>query len=514
MLDLVALLERFASSIDRDTFVVDVLDTVVDACGAARGLIVRIGPDGARHVVQARGEGRALDEREREEVSRTILARAYATPEVVTWTPLEEAQISESIMELDIVAAMAVSLRVPDRDLPPLGVLYLDYRDPLRMPTEQDARQLGAISSLLSASLAQSTALAHAEDEARGVRARTGGARIELADLLRFPALEEVSVDARAAVDSRAPVLIEGESGTGKTALAEALAHARSGPVVRAVFAGSDDAHDVALSLFGRLEGTVAGAPGRKGLVEHAEGGTLVLDEVSHLPARAQELLLDFTEEHTFRPLGDDAPAPQRADVRIVATSSTDLQTAVDEGRFRKDLFFRLNGIALRLPPLAERREDIPSLAATLLRRIDPERPPQLAPALRNVLTSELVPWPGNIRELESVLRRCWDRARLDGDGTLLGLHHLRARDLHLDALPDLDARPDRDGVPAEDDRRLDVQWAEHVEAREQLELQERALLQQALLTHDGSVSATARTLGMSRTSLASRLNTLGIKKR
>ena len=266
--------------------------------------------------------------------------------------------------------------------------------------------------------------------------------------------------------------------------------------------------------LFGRAEGAQPGAPARRGLVSHANGGTLILDEVLHLPPRAQELLLDLAQFGTYRPLGFDGAEPLRAQLRLVATTNGDLDAAVVEGTFREDLWFRLAGTTISLPPLRERREDIPALSTVLLRGLDPERPPNLSVAVRKVLLSEQARWRGNIRQLESTLGRAWDRSRVRDDGHHISLADLRPGDLGLTSLPNPEATTATNGTPADDELRFETRWADLIDAREQLESREAELLEEALLSHDGSVSKTARALGLSRTSLASRLNTLGIRKR
>jgi NtrC-family two-component system response regulator AlgB len=210
------------------------------------------------------------------------------------------------------------------------------------------------------------------------------------------------------AASSEATVLLLGENGTGKGVLARWL-HARSpradGPFVT-VSCPTLTEELLAGELFGHVKGAFTGAlRDREGRLEAAHGGTLFLDEISEISPGLQAKLLRFLEEKQFERLGENRT--RRADVRVLAATNRDLQEEVRAGRFREDLFFRLNVMQILLPPLRERREDIPLLArrfldffARQLRRIAPE----LSPAALQALLA--YSWPGNIRELRNVLER------------------------------------------------------------------------------------------------------------
>jgi NtrC-family two-component system response regulator AlgB len=210
------------------------------------------------------------------------------------------------------------------------------------------------------------------------------------------------------AASSGATVLLLGENGTGKGVLARWL-HARSpradGPFVT-VSCPTLTEELLAGELFGHVKGAFTGAlRDREGRLEAAHGGTLFLDEISEISPGLQAKLLRFLEEKQFERLGENRT--RRADVRVLAATNRDLQEEVRAGRFREDLFFRLNVMQILLPPLRERREDIPLLArrfldffARQLRRIAPE----LSPAALQALLA--YSWPGNIRELRNVLER------------------------------------------------------------------------------------------------------------
>ncbi|MCU0691523.1 MAG: sigma 54-interacting transcriptional regulator [Polyangiaceae bacterium] len=206
---------------------------------------------------------------------------------------------------------------------------------------------------------------------------------------------------------SDAPVLVHGESGTGKELIAEAL-HALSsranGPIVKVNCAALVDT--LLLSeLFGHEKGSFTGASSRRrGRFELADGGTLLLDEIGDISARTQVALLRVLQDHCFERVGGSTPL--RADVRIVCATNRDLDAMVAAGCFREDLYYRLSGVTLRVPPLRERATDIPRIASHLLQQVARERceaPKQLAPDALDLLQRHS--WPGNVRELDNVLR-------------------------------------------------------------------------------------------------------------
>lgn len=242
--------------------------------------------------------------------------------------------------------------------------------------------------------------------------------------LTQDPSLAETLALARRAADSRATILIQAESGTGKELLGK-LIHAasprRKGPFV-AINCAAIPENLLESELFGYEKGAFTGATSAKsGRFELAEGGTLVLDEIGELPLGLQGKLLRALQERQIDRLGGNRPIS--VDVRVIALTNRDLASEVKEGRFREDLYYRLNVIPLRLPPLRERLGDISLLAAHFAERYARENDrdtPKLSPSFMAALTRH--PWPGNIRELENALQRC---VVLNGGSTLT------ERDLH-----------------------------------------------------------------------------------
>ena len=235
-----------------------------------------------------------------------------------------------------------------------------------------------------------------------------------------FKLIQRVSV-------SRSPVLILGESGTGKELVARSIHEsgpARDKPFIP-VDCGALAPTLIESELFGYVRGAFTGAVrSREGLLQSAHGGTLFLDEVAEIPVELQARLLRTIQEKEFRPVGGNKSVPFSA--RVISATNCDLEAAIQQGRFRKELYFRLNVVSITLPPLRERKVDIPLLAEQFLHKLslaqgkDVESVPwTLAPeALDRLLAYD---WPGNVRELEN----CMERAVTLGSGPVIQVSDL-----------------------------------------------------------------------------------------
>jgi len=263
---------------------------------------------------------------------------------------------------------------------------------------------LGALSALVERALEKSLLRREAASLRERLDERYHFDRI-LGD---HPSMQRLQKTIGQVARSRATILIHGESGTGKELIAAAIHHSsprRERPFVRLNCAALAETL-LESELFGHERGAFTGAVGRReGRFKQADGGTLFLDEVSEIPLPLQVKLLRFLQEKEFERVGGNDTL--RVDVRIVAATNRELQDLVREGRFREDLYYRLNVVQLDVPPLRDRRSDIPLLAGHFLRRFNEENERAVAgftdDALRRLMT---YPWPGNVRELENAIER------------------------------------------------------------------------------------------------------------
>jgi DNA-binding NtrC family response regulator len=290
----------------------------------------------------------------------------------------------------------------------------------------------------------------------------------------------------------RSTILIQGESGTGKELVAKAIhaASTRADATFVAINCGNIPPELLESELFGHVRGAFTGATAsKKGLFEVADGGTLFLDEVASISMEMQAKLLRVIQEREFRRLGGLENI--RVDVRIIAATNSDLQTAVANGTFRDDLYYRLNVIVIKLPPLRERSEDIPLLADHFIKKYCDENGRSLCaldPAAIRVLLD--YSWPGNVRELENAI----ERAVVLCPGNVI-TSDLLPRNLAT-ARPQEDAALSPDGLPL----------------KERVGNYEKALILAALDKTDWNQKKAAELLSVNPTTLSEKLKRLKIK--
>ncbi len=294
---------------------------------------------------------------------------------------------------------------------------------------------------------------------------------------------------------TQAPIFISGDSGTGKELVAR-LIHAKSPRADKpfiAVNCGAIPAELMESEFFGHRKGSFSGAVADKiGLFQAADGGTLFLDEVADLPLSLQVKLLRAIQEKSVRPVGDQREIP--VDVRILSATHKNLKKMVDENQFRQDLFYRINVIELPVPPLKDRREDIPQLADHILARlaaINDLEPLKLTPEALAAL--QRYAFPGNVRELENILERA--AALCDGNAIDIGDLNLPAH--QAEPIPDSSATP----APPSGDFSLE-NYLDEIERRTILNVLEQTRWNR---------TAAAKQLGLTFRSLRYRLKKLGI---
>lgn len=349
------------------------------------------------------------------------------------------------------------------------------------IPEAVSATQQGVFSFLTKP--VDRDALYSAIDQALAHRAPASDDAWRESIVTRSPVMLRLLEQARMVAQSDVSVLINGQSGTGKEILAQAIhaASPRAGKAFIAINCGALPEQLLESELFGHAKGAFTGAVSqREGLFQAAEGGTLFLDEIGDMPLEAQTSLLRVLQEAEVMRIG--AQRPVKVNVRIIAATNCDLQRAIETGAFRRDLFYRLNVISLRIPALRERTGDVPQLVewfsekmCTRLKKASMQFTPAAMAAL------EQYPWPGNVRELENIVERAInlsDKLLIDaGD------------------LPEEIATEER--PKSGDSQRLDSH--------------ERAHIVTMLASLNGNLRKTAQKMGVSRAGLYNKLKKHGI---
>jgi len=321
----------------------------------------------------------------------------------------------------------------------------------------------------------------------------------------RSPKMQAVLELIEQVAPARSTVLVQGESGTGKELVARAIhfssPRAESGQFVT-VNSGNIPTELLESELFGHMRGAFTGAvAAKKGLFEVADGGTIFLDEIGNIGLETQSKLLRVIQEREFLPLGDTVP--KKVDVRIIAATNVDLREAVSEGKFREDLFYRLNVISIDIPPLRERREDILPIARHFVRKYAEESgkttSDELNPDVLALLES--YHWPGNVRELENAI----ERAVIISKSGSIEREYLREEILN----PNMFSTVRGDGPKFS--AQLDFSHG-GIQFYEEVQRFEIELIKQALEQTGGHQSRAAKLLGLNTTTLNSKIKSYNIK--
>ena len=427
--------------------------------------------------------------------SRAVLRRVLGDrAAVLTANAQEELSSSESILGGQILSMIAVPLWRGD-DI--IGLIQADNRASAGMFEEPDlevALLLGAQAALAidNAGLVQRLKLA--EDRLRGenVYLRKRDEKMRFDNIIgESQAMRNVIGQLEKVIDTRATVCIEGETGTGKELIASAIHYQsqRRDKMFVAQNCAALPENLLESELFGHKRGAFTSADSdKKGLFEIADGGTLFLDEMGEMPMSLQAKLLRVLQEGTIRAVG--ATSEKHVDVRIICATNRDLAAEVEKGRFRQDLYYRLMVFPIRLPPLRERQEDIPALAAHFLRRYAEEYRLELPGFTQEALDAlASYPWPGNIRELENEIQRIV----------------IQAESAHWIEITDLSPRLRKvEGT-------LSRIAPKKGTLKEMMEQVERWMITEALRDHGGNKTKTAGTLGITREGLHKKLAKFGL---
>jgi transcriptional regulator with GAF, ATPase, and Fis domain len=432
-------------------------------------------------------------------VTRSVFRKVVIerTAVIAADAPLEVGH-SESLMGAHIRSVIGVPLWKGDEIL---GVLQMDNRESTGVFTTADLDVCAVLAHHASLAVANARLVQRlrAADErlkkenaflkTREESRRVGKGQQEI--IGHSPAMRALLEQLAKVVDTRVSVLIEGETGVGKELIAAAV-HYRSRRraqlfVTQNCAAMPDNLLES--ELFGHLKGSFTGAhEDKKGLFEIADGGTLFLDEATEMPLSLQSKLLRALQEGEIRPIG--ANHEKKVDVRIVAATNRNLEKEVAEGRFREDLYYRLNVFPIRVPPLRERREDIPVLAEHFLKRYATELGKPAAGFSQQAMELlQAYDFPGNVRELQNEVQRLV--IQLEGDGFVTP-ELLSQRIRQVEGMVER-IKPTKGTL------------------KETMDQIERWLLVEALREHDNNKTATAKTLGITREGLHKKLRAFGL---
>jgi Nif-specific regulatory protein len=426
--------------------------------------------------------------------SRAVLRRVLADRAAVLTANAQEALSSESILGGQILSILAIPLWRGD-DI--IGLIQADNRASAGMFSETDLEVgllLAAQASLAIDNATLVQRLRVAEERARGenVYLRRKEQKFKFDNIIGdSAAMKAVFAQLERVIETRATVCIQGETGTGKELIASAIHHRsqRHDKMFVAQNCAALPENLLESELFGYKRGAFTSADSdKKGLFEIADGGTLFLDEMGEMPLSLQSKLLRVLQEGTIRPIG--ATTEKQVDVRIICATNRDLSAEVEKARFRQDLYYRLMVFPITLPPLRERRDDVPALAAHFLKRYAQEYRVDLPGFTQDALDAlSAYGWPGNIRELENEIQRIV----------------IQAEPGHWLEITDLSQRLRKiEGTVT----RIAPQKGTLKEMMDQVE---RWLLTEALRDHGGNKTKTAITLGITREGLHKKLAKFGV---
>jgi sigma-54 specific flagellar transcriptional regulator A len=384
--------------------------------------------------------------------------------------------------------APIITLRAEEAEWLKQAGLSADNAWPLETPVKQ-----GALTELLRrASL-------------RSLRAEAGPTEVSIGPTGSSAPMQQVRLLIERVAPRDTTVLILGESGTGKEVAARAVhehSARRDGPFV-ALNCGAIPADLLESELFGHEKGAFTGAANqRRGRFELAHHGTLFLDEIGDMPMPMQVKLLRVLQERRFERVGGNETL--EADVRIVAATHRNLEDAIAQGRFREDLFYRLNVFPIELPPLRERREDLPEIVSELCARLERGGRGRVRLGFDALRALQAYAWPGNVRELDNLIERL---AVLHPDATV------HARDLPKrylgDQLPESFTTPE--DIAPEPAPPVSELPDDGLDLREHIARIETDLIRAALERSNGVVARAAELLGLRRTTLVEKLRKYGI---
>ncbi len=398
--------QKITSILDLDELLAHLLDLSIENVRAERGMVfLRDEATGEMRLACARN----MDKESLEEVtsfSRSVIKKVAEGHTILQVDVGNDPALSayKSLVIHEIKSILCVPMRTRGRTI---GVIYLDTRRAAQMFTDKERTFVESFASQAAIAIENARLFGdiHAENARlkREVAGRSGFENL----IGTSPATQKLTEVITGVASSECNVFILGESGTGKELVARAIHFAgpREKKKFVAIDCGALPETLLEAELFGFVRGAFTGADRDKaGLIEEAHGGTLFLDEISNTSVALQARLLRVLQEHEVRRVGENTP--RHVDVRVVAATNGDVGRLMKEGKFRSDLYYRLNVVTVEVPPLRDRRDDIPLLVDHFLKqhKADASAPKRLGPGVVEALCR--YDWPGNVRELENVVER------------------------------------------------------------------------------------------------------------
>jgi transcriptional regulator with GAF, ATPase, and Fis domain len=472
-----SVLKKISQLLNSLTRVEDVLDKIMDlfmeTLHVERGVMLFFDKDEYRSI--DRNMERELIEGVRSQFSKSAVAEMRRAGNIIVVddvTKDERFRDSKSVEKNRIRSLLCVPVRVMGEVF---GAIYVDHRKETKIFTPRELDFIEALSNLAAIAIEKARLYGELGSECRQLKNTISkylykdiiGTSSPMQEL--FGMLDKIA---------RSPhpetILIEGEMGTGKTSIVKLIHRQgprKSRPLV--TFSGANVQETLVESeLFGHKRGSFTGATDdRQGLIEQADGGTLFLDDVNTLPPLIQAKFLHFLQEKEIRPLGGNV---KKLDVHVICASNEELKALVKKGDFRQDLYYRLNVVVLNVPPLRERKEDIPLLARHFLEQSCRETGKEIKGFAPEVVGRMMnYSWPGNVRELENEIKYCV----MFSENPYIALGDLKT--------PELKSLPRKEMKDLRLDKAIGLLTAE--------------ILSEALAKHDGNISRASKEVGVSR---------------
>jgi Nif-specific regulatory protein len=511
--------DALGKALEPQAFFVETMEALANELGMVRGTLVLLERTTHKLLVVA-AHGLSAIERSRGEYT---VGEGITGHVVETGVPHVIPDISQDARFLNRTATRRIDAAYPmaficvpvNVDGETIGALSIDRPFAVGAMLDKDLRLVSIVASIIS-QVIKINRLIHVDKEEILIRDKQVledlRTKYRLENLVgHSPAIEKVLSTAATAAKSRASIILTGETGTGKELVANLIHYnsdRSSGPFIK-VNCGALPETLLESELFGHVKGAFTGAvETRKGRFELAHGGTLFLDEVAEMSPRLQVKLLRVLQEKEFEPVGGSETI--HVDVRLVGATSKDLKREIQSGNFREDLFYRLNVIPIHLPPLRERREDIPLLVNNFMEKYNQENNKfinRISPKVLDLLID--YPWPGNVRELEN----CIERGVVMSPGTVFAPDFLPAEitDSNANAARNTGHPSPQDAEIAHATQTFCTQATDLAQAKEALHrLIDETLIRQAL-SQKKSQRQIADMLNMSRMTLRKKIIEYGI---